>query len=277
MSDATRLVSVVTPSYNQGPFIEETILSVKNQDYPNIEHIIIDGGSTDNTVEILKRYEGTYKMRWVSEPDEGQADAVSKGFAISSGNILAWINSDDIYTPGAVAAAVACLCDGKADVVYGNMYLIDSSRCRVGERRLSPFAPFFSRAGILYGGFGIYQPAAFWTRDLYLKVSGIDKSFQFCMDNDLFIRFVRAGARFKLLRRFLVNFRLHDNSKTSNMRGMFQKEQERIILSLPPRSLLYKAFILVGCRIWKVLFLMIEDRGKYGFRRFTNRRYHWVP
>ena len=90
-------VSIVTPSYNQGQFIEDTLLSVKNQDYPSIEHIIVDGGSTDNTLEILQKYEGSYSMRWVSEPDRGQSDAVNKGFRMANGEIVGWLNSDDCY------------------------------------------------------------------------------------------------------------------------------------------------------------------------------------
>lgn len=270
-------VSIITPSYNQARFIEETILSVKSQKYPNIEHIIVDGGSSDGTVAILRRYEGSYNMRWTSGPDGGQADALCKGFAISSGDVLAWLNSDDVYMPDAVGSAVSALGDLKSDVVYGNMYLIDGRGHHIGERRLSPFAPYFSRQGFLYGGFGIYQPASFWTRDLYLKVGGIDNSFQFCMDNDLFIRFVRAGARFKFLRRFLVSFRVHEDSKTSTIRQVSQQERERIGLGLPPRSRLYKSFVRTNCRIWKVLFHFVDSGGKYIVMRLADTKYRWVP
>src|SRR3989338_5413748 len=100
------LVSIVTASYNQAQFIEETLRSVREQDYPNLEHIVIDGASTDGTVDVLRRYEGTYNMRWISEPDRGHADALCKGFRQATGDILAWLNSDDVYFPGAVTTAV---------------------------------------------------------------------------------------------------------------------------------------------------------------------------
>lgn len=102
------LVSIITPSYNQGKFIEETIQSVLNQDYPNIEYIVIDGGSTDNTIDILKKYEG--RLRWISEPDKGQSDAINKGFAMARGSMMAWLNSDDTYLPGTVNKVVDIFC-----------------------------------------------------------------------------------------------------------------------------------------------------------------------
>lgn len=109
MQSPEPLVSIVTPSFNQGRFIEETILSVKNQNYPHIEHLIIDGGSTDETLDVIRRYEGTYNLRWVSEPDEGQADALNKGFRLARGEVLGWLNADDTYQPGAVRLAMALL------------------------------------------------------------------------------------------------------------------------------------------------------------------------
>ena len=123
MTISNPLVSIITPSYNQGMFIEDTILSVKNQDYQNVEHIIIDGGSTDNTMDILKRYEGAYNMRWTSEPDRGQSDARNKGWRASNGQIVGWLNSDDVYleknTIGYVVEQFASHQD--ADIVCMNL------------------------------------------------------------------------------------------------------------------------------------------------------------
>lgn len=151
-------ISIVTPSYNQGQFIEETILSVKNQDYPNIEHIIVDGGSTDRTLEILKKYEGTYKIYWISEPDEGQADAVNKGFALAKGEIIGWLNSDDVYfDTHVITRVVQCFNRRKNfDIIYGNLALIN----KTGLILKIDVAPGFTRSRLLRGAF-IPQPATF--------------------------------------------------------------------------------------------------------------------
>lgn len=124
MSDKCPLVSIVTPSYNQGRYIEKTIRSVLNQDYPDLEYIVVDGGSTDHTLDILRKYEG--RIRWVSERDGGQSEAVNKGFRMSRGEILGWLNSDDTYCPGAVRQAVTFLMEHPSvAMVYGDGYEID--------------------------------------------------------------------------------------------------------------------------------------------------------
>jgi glycosyltransferase involved in cell wall biosynthesis len=270
------MVTIVTACRNSQAYLEETIDSVARQTYPNIEYIVVDGGSTDGTLDIIGRHADVIS-RWVSEPDQGQADALRKGFAMAQGEVLGWINSDDVYPADAVQVAVAALQDSGADVVYGNRVLIDSSARRVGERRLSPFLPFFSRRGVLYGGFGIYQPAALWTRELYDRAGGIDPTYQFCMDTELITRFVMAGAAFRFLRRDMVQFRIHQDSKTSSMREVARREQERIARGLPQRSRAYRSLIKLTCRAWKVLYQLRDTQGRYLVKRALDRKYRFVP
>jgi glycosyltransferase involved in cell wall biosynthesis len=249
---------------------------VERQTYANIEYIVVDGGSTDGTVDIIRGHEGAV-TQWVSEPDDGQADALRKGFDMARGEILAWINADDIYPGDAVQSAVSALCDSDADVVYGNRSLMDARGQWIGERRLSPFLPFFSRQGMLYGGFGVYQPAAFWTHDLYQKVGGVDASFHFAMDTDLFTRFAVAGARFRFLRRTLVHFRVHEASKTSTASETARKEWLTIAEGLPQRSPFFRWAIRLTCRAWKVLYHLKDSQGRYLLGRVVDRRYRFVP
>ena len=270
------LVSIVTACYNSQAYLEETIASVVGQTYSNIEYIVVDGASSDGTLDIIKRHQNAIS-RWVSEPDEGQADGLRKGFDMSRGEVLGWINADDVYRDDAVEAAVSALLASSADVVYGNRALIDGDGRRIGERRLAPFLPFFSRRGVLYGGFGVYQPAAFWTRELYLKAGGLDTTYMFRMDTELFTRFVMADAAFKFLPRDLVSFRVHPNSKTTTIPEVARKEQERIARGLPRRSALYRSMIKLGCRVWKVAYHLKDTQGRYLVRRVLDKEYRFVP
>lgn len=204
------LVSIVTPSFNQGEFIEETINSVLNQNYTNIEYIIMDGGSTDNTVSIIKNYED--HLKWVSEPDKGQSDAINKGWNIASGEIFAWLNSDDVYTPGAVEAAVKKLVEHpEAGMVYGNAYKIDIKGNQIGTRR-SP------DAGIRWiHWFGsLPQPTTFFRASVLNRVGFLDPHLHYAMDHDLFLRIASVSdliylPRFQALMRFYVGTKTSQN------------------------------------------------------------------
>ncbi|MCX6036383.1 MAG: glycosyltransferase family 2 protein, partial [Chloroflexi bacterium] len=160
------LVSIVTPSYNQARFLEFTIHSVLEQDYPNIEYILVDGGSTDGSVDILQRYADRFAW-WVSENDRGQTDAINKGFARAKGDILAWLNSDDTYEPHAVAEAVEFL-RGRPEVglVYGDTNFIDENGCVVGRFPAAQTDYKRLRRGYVH----IPQQASFWRADLWRKV-----------------------------------------------------------------------------------------------------------
>lgn len=204
------LVSIVTPSYNQGKFIEYAILSVKNQCYPNIEHIIVDGGSTDDTIDIIKKYEGKYNLRWISEPDRGQSDAINKGFKMANGEIIGWINSDDAYFSKDTIYEVVNFFDINLDskIVYGDIVLINAENEVI---RINPVLLFWG-----HKAFKIHrtpsQPAVFFKRCIIEKYS-LDVDLTYSMDYDFWLKIGREN-KFYYIKKILSCFRLHDRSKS---------------------------------------------------------------
>ncbi|HEX5000627.1 MAG TPA: glycosyltransferase family 2 protein [Terriglobia bacterium] len=212
-------VSVVTPSYNQAEFIEETMRSVLLQGYPDLEYIVMDGGSNDGSVEVIRKYE-KFLASWTSARDNGAADAIGRGFARASGAVMAYLNSDDLYLPGALNHIGAVFAGANADVLYGNMHWMDRESHLVGERRQTPF----SRLGYVYGGSDLPQQSTFWTAEMYRKAGGMDPAFQFAFDMDLFARFMAGGARFVHTRHFLAAFRLHSEQKSDAINEVGRRE-----------------------------------------------------
>ena len=209
MSADLPLVSIVTPSFNQAAFLEATIRSVLEQEDARIEYIIIDGGSTDGSVDIIKRYADRLAY-WVSEPDRGQTDAINKGFARASGQVLAWLNSDDLYRPGALREAVAFLqANPQAGMVYGDADFIDADGRVVGKFPAAQTDLARLRRGYVH----IPQQAAFFRGDLWRRVGPLDPSFYFAMDYDLWVR-LAAEAPLVYLPRPWAAFRLHAAAKT---------------------------------------------------------------
>lgn len=206
------LVSIVTPSFNMGGFIEETIRSVLDQDYPNIEYLVMDGGSSDGTLDILKRYEG--RLKYVSEPDRGQTDAVNKGFQSSRGSIFTFLNADDTLLPGAVTAAVQAFADHpEAGVVYGDAWFIAEDGSRTAPYPVEPFdAKKFERRCF------ICQPAAFIRREVYSSSGMLDPERHNALDYDLWIRIAQRYPM-KKIDKFLANSRIHEGSKTVYQMG----------------------------------------------------------
>lgn len=203
------LVSIVTPSFNQARYIEATIRSVLEQDYPRIEYLIVDGGSTDGTVEIIKKYEGRIGW-WVSEQDKGQTDAINKGFARAKGDILAWLNSDDTYEPGAVAAAVKYLMEHpRVGMVYGDCNFINEEGQVIGRFRAEQTDYRLLRQGYVH----IPQQTMFFRAELWQQVGPLDPSFYFAMDYDLWTR-LAARTQLKYVPQTWANFRLHTSGKT---------------------------------------------------------------
>jgi glycosyltransferase involved in cell wall biosynthesis len=212
------LVSIVTPSYNQGAFIEETIRSVLLQGYPNLEHIVIDGGSSDNTLDVLARY-GDH-VRWVSEPDRGQADAINKGLRMAKGEILAYLNSDDLYLPGAVQTVVEYFAaHPQVGLTYGDCQIIDSQGNFQGL--LSAPKPNVKR--LIHRAEFIPQAAAFWCQEVIECVGLLDESLHCALDHDFFIRIARAFPMGRILQP-LACFRLHGVSKTVSQEDRHWRE-----------------------------------------------------
>jgi glycosyltransferase involved in cell wall biosynthesis len=205
-ADEPPLVSIVTPSLNQAAYIEEAILSVSEQDYPRIEHIVVDGGSTDGTLEILGRYP---HLLWSSEPDEGQADALNKGFASARGTILGWLNADDLYLPGAVSAAVAALRETGSGLVHGGWRQADER----GQTIRDVPARLFDLRRQLDVDNRVAQPGTFFTREAFESVGGLDKRYRYAMDYELWLK---LGKSFPVTHvdRTLAVFRYHPASKT---------------------------------------------------------------
>lgn len=214
-------ISIVTPSFNQGEFIEQTIQSVLEQDYPNLEYLIIDGGSTDQSVEIIKKYE-EYLAFWVSEKDEGHYHAINKGFAKCTGEIMAWLNSDDMYTPWALKTVASAFMQFPQInwVTTLNQLIFDDCGLCADVKKI----PGYSRSAFLDGrytstkssNFGfIQQESTFWRRSLWEAVDGLRCRFRLAADYDLWGRFFQNDNLWGLSSP-LAGFRFHQKNKSHN-------------------------------------------------------------
>lgn len=222
------MISVVIPSLNQGQYIEETIFSVFGQQYPNLEIIVIDGGSTDNTVEILENYSSKLSY-WHSRKDNGQADAINQGMNLSSGDILCWLNSDDMYLPGTLLDIGKRFYRSvdKYHLVYGAAVTINQIDGKLdgGAQTAAPFDAF----KLTYFDY-IVQPSSFWTRKLWYKTGELNTTYNYVLDWEWFIRASRI-TQFEYVPKFYSVYRFHPFHKSSNGGAERRKEIFNVIKS----------------------------------------------
>lgn len=237
-------VSIVTPSYNQGQFIERTLQSVAIQSGAEIEHVIFDGGSTDNTIEILKHFNPP--ARWVSKKDKGQADAVNKGICNTDGEIIGWLNSDDIYYPNAIASIVAFFeANPEIDAVYGMADHID-----IEDHVIEPYPTeqwdFKRLIEICF----ICQPALFFRRRVVRKFGLLDESLDYCMDYEYWLRLGKSGVRFAYIEEKLAGSRLYAENKTMAAKVKVHKEindmLKKLLGQVPDKWLFGYGLAIVG-------------------------------
>lgn len=252
-------ITIITPSFNQGDFIEETISSVFNQHYNNLEYIIIDGGSNDNTKTILQKYSDKITY-WISEKDNGQSDALNKGFEKATGDIVAWLNSDDLYTENTLShVAEIFLKNPDVNIVYGDVLNFSSQKEELYINKEFNLLDFFSRVSI-------HQPSVFWRRDALIRAGKMDETLFYCMDYDLWMRLFLNNKSLKVNKVF-SKFRIHESSKTNdNPIGLYIEYQK----------IVSRFFNSLETTIWKdklvksKIYYNNEDRKYILNRGFTN-------
>lgn len=270
MNKKIPFISIVTPSLNQGAYIEENIRSVLAQKYPNFEHIIIDGGSTDETIDILKKYD---HLIWVSEKDGGQSEAINKGFRKGKGEIIGWLNSDDCYEPKAFFTIVQEL--NKAEgryVVFGDCYAIDEKGNRVGylKGELPHPKDWFK---YWQKDYRIPSASVFFYKDIFKNVGYLDENIHYVMDDDFCLR-INEHYQFHYIKKPLARMRIHDRAKTTSRGDMFEREWFGILkknwanLSLINRySYLFMALSFKSSVLRESAYLKMEELSQKEFRK----------
>jgi glycosyltransferase involved in cell wall biosynthesis len=268
----TPLISIITPSFNQATFISEALESVRLQNYENWEHLVIDGVSTDGTIDLLGSETTTNrqrKMSWVSERDSGQSEALNKGFRQATGEIVGWLNSDDRYRPNCFAYVVEAFRDNPdADIIYGDYLLVDEVGRALQIRREIEFNAF-----ILLYHHVLYIPttATFFRRKIFAEGNWLDERLQYAMDLEFFIRLSARGYRFKHVPHLLADFRMQPGSKTCRAPDRQRMEHRQVVRAAAPivRHLRYSTLstIVLACLCF------IARVRRYSEKLF--RGYYW--
>ena len=256
------LVSIITPSFNQGAFLERTLLSVLNQDYPNLEHWVIDGGSTDNSLEIIKRYADKL-AGWVSEKDRGQADGINKGFAKATGEIIGWLNSDDLYYPGAIAGAVEAFQQNpEASFVFSDVESVDEhgnafNLMHYGDWKLTDLMTFKI----------IGQPGVFMRRDVLEQAGFLDLSYNYLLDVQLWLRMAAIAEPHYVPGKVWAAARIHSDAKNVAHAEKFGEEAFRVAKWLCEDPRFYPLSANIFKKIWagahRLNAFYLVEAGKY--------------
>ena len=260
MSDWPK-ISVITPSYNQAKYLERTIRSVLEQNYPNLEYIVVDGGSTDGSVEIIKAYAHRLAY-WVSERDSGQTSAINTGLRRATGEWVGWQNSDDIYYPDALfAVARTAGMEPSADIIIGNIMLIDSDDRPI--RDVCYVRPSYQ--SMIAEGMVLANQAAFWRRGLHADIGWLDESLRYSFDYDWFIRLLKGHGAVHI-NRILGGFRLHEEAKTHHSPAVFQEENNRILNGREVGD-----WVRHGYQLRRLLLLLAQSNYRYVIRGLVRR------
>jgi glycosyltransferase involved in cell wall biosynthesis len=273
------LISIVTPSFNQAEFIEETIQSVITQNYAHREYLILDGGSTDGSVDIIRRH-GCSVDYWISEPDRGQSHAINKGFAMAKGDVVTWLNSDDTYLPGALSAVAECFAQrADVDLVYGDFVYVDVRGEVLRRRKVSSNISYDQLVFHDYLG----QPAVFFRRSLFEQVGPVNESLHYSMDWELFLRMWKIAKPMHLARE-LATFRLNhlaktnceDDQKWQQEREIIQRRYMRRPFQSDRANLAWQRYQFMrsfGDRTWAVVRDNPVDYTRTLWRMFPGRRF----
>jgi len=226
-------ISIITPSFNQAQFIEETVKSVVEQNYPNLEYIIKDAGSTDGSLEIIKKYASRYPkiIKWISKKDKGQTDGINQGIKMATGDVLAYLNSDDVYLPNTLqTVAEEFIKHPEAMWITGDYFIIDNTGKKIqsyvaGYKELLRKKPTFIKLAIANY---IIQPSTFWRRSLMKKIGIFDPSLRYCMDYDYWMRAIKQSPPIVMDRRFSL-FRIHKTSKGGSQFDRQFKEEHQVL------------------------------------------------
>jgi glycosyltransferase involved in cell wall biosynthesis len=257
-------ISIITPSYNQGSYLEETIQSVLSQNYPNLEFFILDGGSTDNSVEIIKKYEDKITF-WRSHADAGQSAAIIEGFDRATGEIIAWLNSDDQYEPGALHQVAKAFQENKdAAFVYGDYYVVRQDGTKVLKRKVSCDFNVMAYAYLM-----IPQPSSFWKKSAYEAVGGLDTNLRYVMDYDLFLKLAKLypAKRFIHLKTPLSAFRLHPESKSVKSMAAFSSENRFVVDRVTRPRKQWHMRLLRYAYLLKLEWMYLTERGYLPLRK----------